>query len=72
MPRMRGARFQNISNCMEDEEANRFPRAGALCPVGANVGGVAARIAGARLSVAAVPGQPCGGLAQALGGLKGR
>ncbi|MET0428654.1 MAG: AarF/UbiB family protein, partial [Microvirga sp.] len=57
----------------EDQEANRFSaRAARYARVGANVGGVAARIAGARLfggdgqnaSNAAV-------LAQALGGLKG-
>ena len=59
---------------MTDREANRFSaRAARYARVGANVGGVAARIAGARLSrprrstAAATRAE----LAAALGGLKG-
>jgi predicted unusual protein kinase regulating ubiquinone biosynthesis (AarF/ABC1/UbiB family) len=58
---------------MKDDEANRFSaRAARYARVGANVGGVAARIAGARLLGArnAGPGNATA-LAQALGGLKG-
>jgi len=58
---------------MKDEEANRFSaRAARYARVGANVGGVAARIAGARLlgSRGADPAN-ANALAKALGGLKG-
>ncbi len=56
---------------MKDDEANRFSaRAARYARVGANVGGVAARIAGARLLGARDPGNAAA-LAQALGGLKG-
>jgi hypothetical protein len=45
----RAALPQERTQCMEDEEANRFSaRAARYARVGANVGGVAARIAGAR------------------------
>src|SRR5919198_578441 len=58
---------------MNDREANRFPaRARRYARVGANVGGVAARIAGARffgLDLDRV--KNAGELAAALGGLKG-
>ena len=56
-----------------DREENRFSaRAARYARVGANVGGVAARIAGARLfgSEGASPGNAAA-LAAALGGLKG-
>src|SRR5688572_19448992 len=57
----------------DDREANRFSaRAARYARVGANVGGVAARIAGSRLF--GFEGQEAGNaaaLAQALGGLKG-
>jgi predicted unusual protein kinase regulating ubiquinone biosynthesis (AarF/ABC1/UbiB family) len=58
---------------MEDEEANRFSaRAARYARVGANVGGAAARIAGARLlGGGGALGNPAAALAQALGGLKG-
>ena len=58
---------------MEDEEANRFSaRAARYARVGANAGGVAARIAGARLlGGGGAPGSHAVALAQALGGLKG-
>ena len=58
---------------MADEEANRFSaRAARYARVGANAGGVAARIAGARLlGGGGTPGSHAVALAQALGGLKG-
>src|SRR5687768_2905414 len=56
-----------------DREANRFSaRAARYARVGANVGGVAARIAGARLfGVEGQGASNAAALAQALGGLKG-
>src|ERR671910_3628307 len=56
-----------------DREANRFSaRAARYARVGANVGGVAARIAGARLfGVEGQSASNAAALAQALGGLKG-
>src|SRR3984893_6809769 len=58
---------------MEDEEANRFSaRAARYARVGANAGGIAARIAGARLlGGGGASGSHAAALAQALGGLKG-
>ena len=58
---------------MEDEEGNRFSaRAARYARVGANVGGVAARIAGARLLGGnGAWGNQAAALAGALGGLKG-
>ena len=58
---------------MTDREANRFSaRAARYARVGANVGGVAARIAGARLfGLALDRGRNAIELAAALGGLKG-
>src|SRR5882762_7344642 len=58
---------------MTDSEANRFSaRAARYARVGANVGGVAARIAGARLfGLALDRGRNAIELAAALGGLKG-
>jgi predicted unusual protein kinase regulating ubiquinone biosynthesis (AarF/ABC1/UbiB family) len=58
---------------MQDEEANRFSaRAARYARVGANVGGVAARIARARLLGARASGNSnAAALAQALGTLKG-
>jgi predicted unusual protein kinase regulating ubiquinone biosynthesis (AarF/ABC1/UbiB family) len=57
---------------MHDEEANRFSaRAARYARVGANVGSVAARIAGARLLGGGATGGNAAALAQALGGLKG-
>jgi predicted unusual protein kinase regulating ubiquinone biosynthesis (AarF/ABC1/UbiB family) len=58
---------------MEDEEGNRFSaRAARYARVGANVGGVAARMAGARLiSGGGTWGNHASALAQTLGGLKG-
>src|ERR1700758_2467235 len=58
---------------MTDREANRFSaRAARYARVGANMSGVAARIAGARfLGLALDRGQNAAGLAAALGGLKG-
>ncbi len=58
---------------MEDEEANRFSaRAARYARVGANAGGVAARIAGARLvRWRRRRGNHAAAFAQALGGLKG-
>ncbi|MCI0600591.1 MAG: AarF/UbiB family protein [Beijerinckiaceae bacterium] len=56
---------------MEDEESNRFSaRAARYARVGANVGGVAARIAGARF-LGTRGTRHAAALAQALGGLKG-
>ncbi|HEY8031609.1 MAG TPA: AarF/ABC1/UbiB kinase family protein [Methylocella sp.] len=56
---------------MEDEEANRLSaRAARYARVGANAGGVAVRIAGARL-LGGRGGTHAAALAQALGGLKG-
>jgi len=56
---------------MPDNERNRFSaRAARYARVGANVGGVAARIAGARLLGREGEGNAAA-LAQALGGLKG-
>src|SRR3954466_15112596 len=56
-----------------DREANRFSaRAARYARVGANVGGVAARIAGARLfGLEGQGASNAAALAQALGGLKG-
>ncbi|MBV8568421.1 MAG: AarF/ABC1/UbiB kinase family protein [Methylobacteriaceae bacterium] len=58
---------------MRDSEANRFSaRAARYARVGANVGGVAARIAGARvLGLNGSRGANAAALARALGGLKG-
>ncbi|WP_036263641.1 ABC1 kinase family protein [Methylocapsa aurea] len=58
---------------MKDDEANRFSaRAARYARVGANVGGVAARIAGARLFGArGADAAHAAALTQALGGLKG-
>ncbi|WP_034994556.1 ABC1 kinase family protein [Beijerinckia mobilis] len=58
---------------MQDNEANRFTaRAARYARVGVNVGGVAARIAGARLTGAKGAGEGnARALASALGGLKG-
>ncbi len=58
---------------MKDDEANRFSaRAARYARVGANVGGVAARIAGARLMGSrSGDAANAAALAQALGGLKG-
>lgn len=55
-----------------DPEANRFSaRASRYARVGANVGGVAARMAGSRLFGKGEGGTNAAALAQALGGLKG-
>src|SRR3954471_11490386 len=58
---------------MTDREANRFSaRAARYARVGANVGGVAARMAGARLfGLDLDRGKNAAELAAALGGLKG-
>src|ERR1700730_10808353 len=58
---------------MEDEEGNRFSaRAARYARVGANAGGIAARMAGARLlGAGGAWGNRATVLAQALGGLKG-
>ena len=58
---------------MTDREANRFSaRAARYARVGANMGGVAARIAGARLfGLTLDRGKNATELAAALGGLKG-
>lgn len=57
---------------MSDNEANRFSaRAARYARVGANMGGVAARIAGARLLGFDSGAANAAALAQALGGLKG-
>ena len=58
---------------MNDQESNRFSaRAARYARVGANVGGVAARIAGARLlGLDGKNASNAAALAQALGGLKG-
>ena len=58
---------------MEDEEGNRFSaRAVRYARVGVNAGGIAARIAGARiLGGGGAWGNHAAALAQALGGLKG-
>src|SRR6266576_5118105 len=58
---------------MTDREANRFSaRAARYARVGANMGGVAARIAGARLfGLTLDRGKNASELAAALGGLKG-
>ncbi|QRG07117.1 AarF/ABC1/UbiB kinase family protein [Xanthobacter dioxanivorans] len=57
---------------MVDEERNRFSaRAARYARVGANVGGVAARIAGTRLMGLDRDGGNAAALASALGGLKG-
>src|SRR6476646_12073578 len=56
----------------KDSEANRFSaRAARYARVGANVGGVAARMAGQRLTGTGRRGDNAAALAQALGGLKG-
>src|SRR3989442_1738723 len=59
---------------MSDEERNRFTaRAARYARVGANMGGVAARIAGARLlGLTLDRGRNAIELAAALGGLRGR
>src|SRR5882672_12174988 len=64
---------QLAEGVMTDREANRFSaRAARYARVGANVGGVAARIAGARLfGLALDRGRNAIELAAALGGLKG-
>jgi predicted unusual protein kinase regulating ubiquinone biosynthesis (AarF/ABC1/UbiB family) len=57
---------------MDDTEANRFSaRAARYLRVGANMGGVAARMAGARLSGGTSDFGGAAALTQALGGLKG-
>jgi predicted unusual protein kinase regulating ubiquinone biosynthesis (AarF/ABC1/UbiB family) len=57
---------------MTDSEANRFSaRAARYARVGANVGGVAARMAGQRLAGTGRRSDNAAALAQALGGLKG-
>lgn len=57
---------------MSDEEGNRFSaRAARYARVGANVGGIAARIAGARILGSGTWGNHAEALAKALGGLKG-
>jgi predicted unusual protein kinase regulating ubiquinone biosynthesis (AarF/ABC1/UbiB family) len=58
---------------MKDDEANRFSaRAARFARVGANVGGVAARIAGARLlGIDGASPEHAAALMRALGGLKG-
>lgn len=57
---------------MADDERNRFSaRAARYARVGANVGGVAARIAGTRLMGLDRNGSNAAALASALGGLKG-
>jgi SAM-dependent methyltransferase len=56
-----------------DAEANRFSaRAARYARVGANVGGVAARFAGAKLFGGGADASTAAALAKALGGLKGR
>jgi predicted unusual protein kinase regulating ubiquinone biosynthesis (AarF/ABC1/UbiB family) len=57
---------------MRDDEANRLTaRAARYARVGANVGGVAARMAGARLMGGGTDASTAAALARALGGLKG-
>ena len=57
---------------MRDDEANRFSaRAARYARVGANVGGVAARIAASRLLGGAPSSDHAAALTRALGGLKG-
>src|SRR4051795_3547377 len=57
---------------MTDSEANRFSaRAARYARVGANVGGVAARMAGQRLAGTGRRSDNAAALTQALGGLKG-
>jgi predicted unusual protein kinase regulating ubiquinone biosynthesis (AarF/ABC1/UbiB family) len=57
---------------MKDDEANRFSaRAARYARVGANVGGVAARIAAARLLGGGTAAGNAAALSRALGGLKG-
>lgn len=57
---------------MRDDEANRFSaRAARYARVGANMGGVAARIAMERLTAGNFTGSNAVALARALGGLKG-
>lgn len=57
---------------MADDERNRFTaRAARYARVGANVGGVAARIAGSRLIGRGDRGDDAAAIAAALGGLKG-
>src|SRR5215467_4961241 len=67
------SRHDPSSKLMTDREANRFfARAARYARVGANVGGVAARLAGARLfGLALDRGRNASELAAALGGLKG-
>jgi hypothetical protein len=56
-----------------DSEANRFSaRAARYARVGANVGGVAARMAGSRFFGQGGDATSAAALAQALGGLKAR
>src|SRR2546425_11182721 len=66
-------RHDQSNKLVTDREANRFSaRAARYARVGANVGGVAARIAGARLfGLALDRGRNAIELAAALGGLKG-
>src|SRR5438445_4943389 len=66
-------RHDQSSKLVTGREANRFSaRAARYARVGANVGGVAARIAGARLfGLEADRGRNAVDLAAALGGLKG-
>lgn len=57
---------------MKDREANRFSaRAARYARVGANVGGVAARIAGAKLMGSGADSANAAAIGAALGGLKG-
>src|SRR5215467_12610230 len=67
------SRHRHSSKLMTDREANRFSaRAARYARVGANMSGVAARIAGARLfGLALDRGKNAVELAAALGGLKG-
>ncbi len=69
----RRLRVRRLSLYMQDEEANRFSaRAARYARVGANVGGVAAKIARARLLGPGASGNSnAAALAQALGTLKG-
>ncbi len=62
----------HVSRPRKDAEANRFSaRAARYARVGANVGAIAARIAGARLTGGGGDGVHAAALAQALGALKG-
>src|SRR5438445_3780914 len=71
-PRGRTAPKRHYLEDMTDSEANRFSaRAARYARVGANVGGVAARMAGQRLAGTGRRSDNAAALAQALGGLKG-